>query len=238
ATAIKLYPATGFLTFITRPSRASLRRLVSGGAILAALVLIPQIGARGSLAGQTSALLAPDTYWSNASVNGWVSRLSLTSTWTTPPLPGLPTGTVVLLVCAVLAAATIVVLLRAGGAPESGRLALCLWLGVVIAPKNSFWNFAPLIIAVVSVWQLRGHHRWPVALTVVGWLLIQGQSQLDSARDTVYRGGSYLTWFSGLALWGALLIGGALAWLLLAKNQPRGTERELIAHRWETRSDG
>jgi hypothetical protein len=216
ATAVKLYPATGFLRYLTRPSRQSRWQLISGGAVLAVLVLIPQVGARGTFVGQTGALLAPDPYWTNASVNGWISRLTLSSTLTSPPLSGLSNGPTVVLVCALLTIATVVVLVRARNVSESGRLALCLFLGVVIAPKNSFWNFAPLILAVASVWQLRAMHRWPVALTVVGWLLMQAQAQIDSARDTFYRGGSALTWLSGLALYGALLIGGALAWLMIA----------------------
>jgi Glycosyltransferase family 87 len=217
ASAIKLYPVTGFITHLTRLSRDSWWQLISGGLLLVALILLPQIGAHGSFLSQSSTLLGPDTYWSNASVNGWISRLTLPSTWTTPPLPGIPTSTAVLIVCAALTLATVAILVRAGAASEPARLALCVWLGVVIAPKNSFWNFAPLILALASVWQLRANHRWPLVLAGAGWLLIQAQSQIDSARDTFYRGGSNLTWLSGLALYGALLIGAALVWLLLAR---------------------
>ena len=215
AGAIKLYPVTGFLSHLTRPARDSWRQLLTGGAVLAALVLLPQVGAHGSFVGQSGALLAPDPYWTNASVNGLVSRLSMPSDWTSPPLPGLPIGATVLAVCAALTLAVVVVLVVSRHGPQSGRLALCLCLGVVIAPKNSFWNFAPLILAVATVWQLRGTHRWPLALTAIGWLLIQAQSQIDTARDTFYRGGAGMTWLSGLALYGALLIGAALACLLL-----------------------
>ncbi len=229
AAAVKLYPATGFLSYVTRPSRESRLQLVTGAAVLAALGLLPQIGTHGSFLGQTGALLAPDSYWTNASVNGWVSRLTLSSDWTTPPLTGLATGPIVVLVCAVLALATVAVLVRGRDAAASGRLALCLFLGVVIAPKNSFWNYAPLILTIASVWQLRAEHRWPVALTAIGWLLIQAQSQIDSARDTFYRGGSYLTWLSGLALYGALLIGGSLAWLLLTSRTPTSRSHFAIA---------
>jgi hypothetical protein len=217
ATAIKLYPATGFLSYLTRPSRESRTQLISGGAVMAALLLIPQLGAHGSFLGQTGALLAPDTYWSNASVNGWISRLSQPSNLTSPPLPGLPVGPTVIVLCAVLALATLVVLVRARDAPLSARLALCLCLGAVVAPKNSFWNFAPLILAVASVWQLWARRWWPLVATAVGFGLIQAQSVIDTARGTFYRGGSYMTWLSALALYGALLIGGALAGLLLAQ---------------------
>jgi hypothetical protein len=220
ATAIKLYPATGFLSYLTRPSRDSRKQLLSGGAVLAPLLLIPQLGAHGSFLGRTGALLAPDTYWSNASVNGWISRLSQPSNLTAPPLPGLPVGPTVLVLCAVLALATIMILVRARDAPASARLALCLCLGAVVAPKNSFWNFAPLILAVASVWRLWAGRRWPLVVTAIGLGLIQAQSVIDTARGTFYRGGSYITWFSALALYGALMIGGSLATLLLVK---RGT---------------
>jgi hypothetical protein len=87
----------------------------------------------------------------------------------------------------------------------------------VVAPKNSIWNFAPLILSVASVWQLWAGRWWPVVVTGVGWALIQAQAVIDSARETFYRGGSHTTWFSALALYGALLIGVALAALLLMK---------------------
>ncbi len=215
AGAIKLYPVTGFLSHLTHPSRELCRQLLTGGAVLAGLLLLPQVGAHGSFVGQSGALLAPDTYWTNASVNGVVSRLSMRSDWTTPPFPWLPVSATVLAVCAVLTVAAVAVLVRTRHASQSGRLALCLCLGVVIAPKNSFWNFAPLILAVAAVWQMRGQHWWPLALTAIGWLLIQAQSQIDTARDTFYRGGAGMTWLSGLGLYGALLIGTALACLLL-----------------------
>jgi len=230
ASAVKLFPATGFLAQLTRPSRASAIAILSGVGTLAALVLLAQVGAHGSLLEHPGSLLGPDTFWTNQSVNGWVSRLALPSNWTNPPLPQLPVTPVVAAVSAFLAAAVIVVLVRTRDAPAHARLALCLWLGVVVAPKNSFWNYTPLLFAAASVWRLRAGRWWPPILALIGWLLIEAQSHIDVDRDTFYRAGPGLTWLSSLALYGAIFIGGVLAHLLLSnpgRSGARYTRRAL-----------
>jgi glycosyl transferase family 87 len=228
--AIKLYPVAGFLAPITERPPAW-RRTVIGLAVLAAL-LVPQLFGGDSLAGRAGYFVGPDTYWSNESINGWISRLGLDSTWTHAPLFGLPVQPVMVGMVALLTMVTVLVLLRAPERPWEGALALSLWLGVVAAPKNSFWNFSPLLLCLAFVFsRLRGRW-WIFAVGVLAWLLLELQAQLDSARETVYQASPALAWLSSVGLYGALIIGGLTAYVLLSPGSAdrpahRDAEREL-----------
>jgi hypothetical protein len=114
-----------------------------------------------------------------------------------------------------LAVLTITVLVRAPDRPWEGALALSLWLGTVAAPKNSLWNFTPLLLCVVFLWtRLRGRW-WILGAGVFGWLLLELQAQLDSARETAYLGSPALAFISSVGLYGALILGGLTAYVLL-----------------------
>ena len=211
AGAIKLYPVSGFLAVLCRRRW----RWLAMGVVLVSLLNLLQLGVSGGGLTQAGSFLGPDTYWSNESINGWLSRLAIASTWTRPPLPGFPVEAVMIGIVALLTVATVLILL---GSPEwdwHGALALSVWLGTVAAPKNSLWNFTPLLLCVVFSWtQLEG--RWPLfALGALGWLLIELQAQLDSARESVYQGSGALAWLSSVGLYGALLLGAVTAYLLL-----------------------
>jgi glycosyl transferase family 87 len=214
ASAIKLYPASGFLAALTeRPPRW--RRLALGVGVFSALMLL-QLGSGGrNVSSRAGYFFGPDTYWTNESVNGWISRLGIDSIWTRAPFPGLPVEAVMLVAVGALSVITILVLLRARERPWDGALALSVWLGVVAAPKNSFWNFTPLLLCVVFVWtQLRGR-GWILAVGVIGWLLLELQAQLDNARETIYQASPALAWLSSVGLYGALILGGLCAYVLL-----------------------
>jgi hypothetical protein len=216
AGAIKLYPAAGLLAALIHRRWRVLR---NGLAILAVLLLIQLLNAGGGF-GAAGSLLTSDTYWSNESINGWLSRLAIASTWTKPPYPGLPVEPIMLGIVAVLTILTVVVLLRAPLPAWEGALALSLWLGVVCAPKNSLWNFTPLLICVAYGWSQLGG-RWHLfAVGLVGWLLIELQAQLDSARETVYQGGAALAWLSSVGLYGGLILGALTAYLVLRPATP------------------
>jgi hypothetical protein len=107
----------------------------------------------------------------------------------------LPVDAVMLTIVALLTVATVMVLLRAPGHPWDGALALSLWLGVVGAPKNSLWNFTPLLLAITFVFARLAGRWWLAALGVLGWLLIELQAQLDGARETIYQASPALAWF-------------------------------------------
>ena len=219
AGAIKLYPVTGFLAaLLARPPHW--RRLRNGLAVLLVLLLL-QLGGGSGYSSRAGYFVGPDTYWSNESINGWLSRLGIDSTWTHAPFPGLPVEPLMLGAAVLLSLLTVAVLWRVASRPWEGALALSLWLGVVIAPKNSLWNFTPLLLSVVFIWtELRG--RWWIFIVgLVGWLLLELQAQLDSSRETIYQASSALAWLSSAGLYGALIIGGLTAYVLLRPGEAR-----------------
>jgi hypothetical protein len=234
AAAVKLYPVTGVLAGLMQ-RRLPWMRLTASGLVLLALLVVPGAAATRTLSTRTWSYIGTDPFWSNQSINGAVSRLGLPSPWTTPPLPGLPVEMVTLTVAAMVSVGTVLVLLLARGRPWEGCFSLSLWLGVVVAPKNSLWNFTPLLFCFAFAW-MRSRGRWPVLVPcAMGWLLIEVQAHLDGYRDTVYRTSTALTWLSSLGLYGALIVGGVIAYLLLRPSPPRlppsspsSTVRELL----------
>ncbi|MDQ6709363.1 MAG: DUF2029 domain-containing protein [Candidatus Dormibacteraeota bacterium] len=213
AAAVKLYPLSGFLAAVTE--RPPAWRRLRNGLVLFVLLLLLQIGPSLQAAGRAGYFaFGPDTYWSNESINGWISRLGLDSTWTRAPFPGLPVWAIMAMLVGVLVVAAIALLLLLPKRPWSGALALSIWLGVVGAPKNSLWNFTPLLLCLVFAWTQLNGRWWILGAGVIGWLLIEAQAQLDAARETVYRSDPALTWLSSVGLYGALLIGALTAYVL------------------------
>jgi len=226
ASAIKLYPVGGFLAALTaRPPRW--RVLATGIPLLGGLLLFQRGSGGGSFSERGGYFLGPDTYWSNESINGWLSRLGIDSTWTHAPLSGLPVEAAMLTLVLLLTLATVVVLLVAPGHPWDGGFALSLWLGVICAPKNSLWNFTPLLLAVAFVYTRLNGRWWLLGLGVAGWLLIELQAQLDAARATVYQASPGLAWLSAVGLYGGLILGGVTAYVLL---RPGSSNRPADGH--------
>jgi hypothetical protein len=228
ASAIKLYPVGGFLAALTaRPPRW--RVIAVGTAVVSALLLLQLGTGGGSFSGRTSYFLGPDTYWSNESINGWLSRLGIDSTWTHAPLPGFPVEAAMLIIVLLLTVATLVVLVRAPTYIWEGALALSLWLGVVSAPKNSLWNYTPLLLAITFVFMRLAGRWWLATLGALGWLLIELQAQLDGARETVYQASAALAWLSSVGLYGAVILGGLCAYVLLRPGLPETPKRTVSA---------
>jgi hypothetical protein len=218
ATAIKLYPVAGLVVLATRVRR-DLGALMAGLALTAALVVLPNVVLGRSVSGddRLAGLFAPDPFWTNQSLNGWVSRIALPSDITRPPLPGLPVIPVMLALAAGLGLVALGVLVIRRGEPWTGCLALVLTWAVVAAPKNSLWNYTPLLLALVFCWP-RVRHRIPLLATLaLGFGLIELQSRINLVRDTFYAGHPALTWLSSLALYGALIVLGLTAYLVLTE---------------------
>jgi alpha-1,2-mannosyltransferase len=193
ASAVKLYPAAAILAFAVE-GRRGVGSLLGTLAAALALVAGPNLLAgRWSYGGNVVAMFRPDPYWTNESVNGALSRL----------LPhGLPETALMVLVCAALGALAAAVAARQRhGWP--GAYAILLCYGVVAAPKNSLWNFAPLLVVVVLTWSLVRGRPAAVAVLALAWTLID-----------VPTGGAPV-WLASAPLSGALLLGGLLGWALL-----------------------
>lgn len=219
AGAVKLFPISGLLAMPGR--RDAVRQLTLGILLVGVPALVLQLLVGPGGGGFTERLahfLAPDTYWSNASVNGAVSRLALSDGW---PLASLPVELVELGVVALLVLATLAVLVRCRFQPFGGALALAVWLGAVAAPKNSLWNFAPMLLCFAFA-APRVRHRPVLGMALfAGLLLMVAQLMFWSVNfvgDTVPEaayGDPLVAWGASLGLAGALLIGAVNARVLL-----------------------
>jgi hypothetical protein len=219
STAVKLYPSATVGAFLFG-GRRELKPLIWCLTLMAALGLLPNLlGGRRSYSGSLRSMFGPDTFWSDQSVNGFLSRLALRSQWTVPPLPGLPVTPLMLLICGTLGISVLVLLRRLGGTSWQARYVLLLWFAVVAAPKNSLWNFAPLVIVFAYCW--RDARRRPLTAVplVVAYALLEAQQVINVARDTLYQGHPALTWLSSLGLYGGMLLGAVTILVLLAERR-------------------
>jgi hypothetical protein len=213
ATAVKLYPAAA-LAAVAAQGRRSVRLLVATAAIGAGLTVIPNLLAAKSSNQLGSGLFGPDSFWTNQSINGWVSRLSMTSEFTKPPLPGIPVVPIELGVVLLLGAAVLAVMVWRRGSPWTGCLSLALLYGTVAAPKNSLWNYAPMLLMVFFSWPLVRRRSRLLAVLFLGLALVEVQAVVDYFRHTFY-GSPAITWLSSLALYGGLVLVGLNVYLLL-----------------------
>jgi glycosyl transferase family 87 len=209
ASAVKLFPAAAIVAFVAL-GRRGVRPALAAGAGVVALAMLPNLATpTRSYGAGLVAMFGPDTFWSNQSINGFVSRLALPSDWTRPPLPGLPVTALMVTACALLGAVLLFVVRR----PEigwPGAFALLLCYGVVAAPKNSLWNFAPLLIVAFHSWTLAGERRRDLALLALSIALLNGQPAFEAVRGLLPSHPPVLSWASSLPLYGALLLTGLL----------------------------
>ncbi|HXM54236.1 MAG TPA: glycosyltransferase 87 family protein, partial [Candidatus Dormibacteraeota bacterium] len=199
AAAVKLYPAATALAFAAK-GRGGLRPMLGTIAAAAALAVGPNLlTGRWSYGGSLLAMFGPDPYWTNQSLNGWLSRLAP---------PGLPVTPLMVLVAAALGALAVAVAARQRHGWR-GAFALLLWYGVVAAPKNSLWNFAPLLVVAVYTWTLVRDRPAAVAALALSGLLMDAQGPAGAIHPPA--------WLTSLPLYGALVMGGLLVWALLRR---------------------
>jgi hypothetical protein len=219
STAVKLYPSVTAGAFVLG-GRREVKPLAWCLALVIAMGVLPNLlWGHGSYSHNLLGMLGPDTFWSDQSVNGFLSRLGVRSQWTVPPLPGLPVTPVMLALCGALGTSVLVLLTRTATSWQ-GCFALLLWFGAVAAPKNSLWNFAPLLI--VFVYCLTGLRRRRVAagLLVLAYVLLGLQQIVNTARDSLYQGNSALTWLSSLGFYGAMLLGAVTMLTVSTERSP------------------
>jgi hypothetical protein len=216
---VKLYPAAGLLAVAGRPDRL---RQAALAAVTAALLFLPDLLAGGRAAGRVAENLAADAYWSNQSLNGMLSRMSLWDGW---PLRGVAVEALDIAAVAALALLLALVLWRSRMQPWEGCLALCLCFGVVAAPKNSLWNFTPLLLCFAFGASRARERPAPAVALLVGLLLTGVQLAVWAAStpagtvpDLVYHdpAGAAL---SSVGTFSALLVGAAVAALLLGQQR-------------------
>ena len=221
AGAIKLSPVVGLFSF--PPSQWWSRRgLLGGAAIFGIVTVLPSLVARGARL-PVLGMLAPDAYYTNESVNGFVGRLG-GAIWHTAPalLPRLPLEPTMLASVAVLAAVTVAVVLVNGWRSTDGVLALLLGFSVVAAPLNSLWNYTPLLITLIWCWpRVRGS---PLQRTLIAaaWALIEVQQTIYDAGPQLEAGVPLRGLLGSTSLYGALLVIGVAAFLLVRERAAAG----------------
>jgi hypothetical protein len=146
AAIVKLVPGIVVVPFVIgRRWGAAAGTIVAAlGTLVAATLVAPWAADNGGL----TKLFEPDSYFTNQSFNGFVTRLVNPSERTLPPFehafdPRLP----MLALTAAFGLVTLALLWRARDRMTTPRglalgLALALVAGVIGAPKNSFWNGA------------------------------------------------------------------------------------------------
>jgi hypothetical protein len=207
AAAVKLFPAAAALAFLAL-GRRGLRPLLLTGAATLCLALGPNlVTGHWSYGESVVAMFGPDPYWSNQSINGWLSRLLPASTPVTP---------LMIAIAAALGALAVAVAARQRHSWQ-GAFAVLLCYAVVAAPKNSIWNFAPLLVVIVFTWTLVRDRPVAVALLAVAWALTDALSPTGWVAG---QAGLHTAWLSSLPLYGALLLGGLLSWALLRAPRP------------------
>jgi alpha-1,2-mannosyltransferase len=182
AAIVKLIPGLFIVPLLlARRFRASLGVVLGAGAALAVATLLAPWAGEGSEG--LMSLLEPDSYFTNQSINGFISRLVRPSERTLPLWdhgfdPRLP----MLLLTGLFALATLYVLWRARASMAARRglalgLGLALVAGLIGASKGTYWNQVLVLIPVglllaveVPDLGLRRLGRTDLALMAI-WLL-------------------------------------------------------------------
>jgi hypothetical protein len=153
AAIVKLVPGVWVVPLgLGRRFGAALGIAVGTLGSLAAAVAIAPWAAAGS--GGLASLLEPDSFYSNQSINGFITRLVVASDKSVAPWSGgFDPKPVMLVATAAFGLLTLVTLWRARGQMLSRRglalgLGLALVAGIVGAPKESFWNGSIALVAV------------------------------------------------------------------------------------------
>ncbi len=153
AAIVKLVPGVAVVPLLLarRWLSATAVAVSAVGALVVATIAVPY-AAHGS--GGLAALFDPDSYFTNQSFNGFLTRLVVYSDRTRPLWPhAFDARLPMLVLTGLFGLATLAVLWRGRGSMASRRglaigLALALVAGVIGAPKNSFWNQAFALVGV------------------------------------------------------------------------------------------
>lgn len=206
AAAIKLYPVAAVPVLAARRREGLLSALIGLG-VATALIAIPNLAIRHSGRGTLFMLLAPDSYPTNESFNGALSRLASPTGGVPAMLPGLPVEPVMVALALVTGALVAVVVMRRGPRPWSGSLALVLTWAVVAAPKVSLWDLTPLLLASFYCW--RHVRRRPLLLLTLSaaWTLLALQARVYLMPHPPAVTPPEAAMLSSLAVLGTLVLG-------------------------------
>ena len=195
----------------------------AGGALVASTLLAPWAGA-GS--GGLTDLLEPDSYFTNQSINGFVSRLVNPSERTLPLWPHAFDPRLPMLVATVFFGLVTFAVLWRARTSLLGRRGMALGLGLALvaaligAPKGTYWNQAMILIPAglllaVEAPDLRLHRfaRLDLALLFI-WVLgavVQSVLWIDPPSKTAAFAG-LVTLLQSSSIYGLLAL-----WLVFAR---------------------
>lgn len=186
----------------------------AGAAFIAALVVAPFALAQ---MGRLLELGVADPYWTNQSINGFASRLVISTERTVPPLPHADPGMMAWATLMVLGVVTFGVMLWRRRS-LLGREGFALALGMTLvaatagAPKNSFWNHVPALLGAglllaVPAWRHARPQGLVITLLVAWFALAAGQRWIDGVSDEALRGlGPMSAFLSSLGLYSLLVL--------------------------------
>lgn len=146
AAAVKLYPAAALPALAARRKDGLLSALV-GLAVATALIAIPNLAIHRAARGTLFTRLTPDTYPTNESFNGALSRLAFSTGGAPAILPRLTVEPAVFGLALVTGALVAVAVMRRRGGPWAGCFSLVLAWALLVAPKVSLWDLTPLLLA-------------------------------------------------------------------------------------------
>jgi glycosyl transferase family 87 len=225
AAVVKLVPAVVAVPLLLAGRRRETVALI--GAIAVALVLasvVAPIGNSGS--GRLLDLVAPDPFFTNQSINGFVSRLVLPSSASSAVVPGAFDPLVVATVLAVVFGALNLALLvaarrRVGDADVLiSAIAMVVCAAVIAAPKNSFWNQFFLLVPVGLMALADGRLAALRGRDLVERLLLAGWFGGAVVQQALWAAAPELSVWSSWPLtlaYSAALYGALALWLLFAR---------------------
>ena len=181
AGVVKLVPATVALPLAIGRRFGAVVGVIAGfmGSVALATLAVPY-ASRGSSG--LADLVSPDPYFTNQSINGFVTRMVRDSDRTRALLPGAFDPAVVsLVVTGLFGLVTLAILWRSRALLVAREgvvlgMALATVTAVISAPKNAIWNEAlvlvgvGLLVAAVSPDLRRSHFGWLERLLLVAWL--------------------------------------------------------------------
>jgi hypothetical protein len=132
------------------------------------------------------------------------------------PLTGLPVTPVMLVGCALLGALIAAATIGRRDRSWEEAFGVLLCNSVVAAPKNSLWNFTPLILVFVNCWALGPRRPWAHAILAMAWSLIGGGVLAEASAGLLAGHPLAQAWLSSAPLYGGLLLLGLVVKRLFA----------------------
>jgi hypothetical protein len=233
AAIVKLVPGALLVPLALGRQWAASAGLVAGAvAAMAVSVALAPWALAGS--GGLASLLDPDAFYTNQSINGFISRMGMETSRSLPLVAEFDPRGPMLAATAAFGLLTLACLWRARHALSSRHglangMAFALVAATIGAPKTSFWNESILLIAVGMLLaleapdlRLRRVERVDLSLLAVWfgsallWALIWA---IEPARGGALSGAINLAW-------SASLYGMVALWLMLARRLLRGIKAD------------